>query len=143
MCDADIEIPERLIWDGWETTLTELIAKGWVVTTRPKYHNWRDSYNSNRSNAYMYIRNYKTKMIGRLRIDVEGSYINGNERVGVLDYLTHEKTRRVKPNPVYDTRDLTVDDIPLLMKLILELQSEYPPARTDTNIIQLPKRKAA
>lgn len=144
MCEANSRIPDVILWNGWRTTWEKLHHAGWEITVPPKYSNWRlDSHN--KAHQYMYIRHPETRMIGRLNLDPWEHYDDGmamEESFGILDFLTHERNQRVKPKPIYVEAELTVDDIPMLLDLVLQLQQKHypkPPKKPDTKVVQLRK----
>jgi hypothetical protein len=105
-------------WAGWETTWQSLRAEGWVITIKPKYSNWRQPYCSAASREKVYIRHPQSRQLGRI---TGGLQVDGR-KYWELDYLIQECNHRVKPQRITDDGELSIDDIPHLMNLILNLQ---------------------
>lgn len=117
--------PDRNIinihWNGFVTDWQALVEAGWKLTLKTKYADWRVSG----SNDYLYIRNPELSLIGRLNLT---KMEKENRYSATLDYLTPERNRRVKKiAKVFEEKDLTVDDVPALLELILKLQADNKP----------------
>lgn len=127
MCDSDM--PNTIEWMGWKTTWDSLRANGWEITH--KMPHWK---NENKSFVKVYIRNAKTRYVGRLTLNpwkVAGDF------TASLDYLTHERNQRKKPLPII-IEELSAEDIPALYQAILSLQkNSYPKPVKENNIIPI------
>lgn len=112
-------------WAGWETTWKKLQSSGWFICVKPAYYNRRLPHDSVASKEKVYIRHRASKMLGKLipnAISIQDGYYE-------LDFLTLERNKRVKSKPFIMESDLTADDIPALMQLILTLQETVKPKR--------------
>lgn len=116
-------------WKGWTTSFDSLKAEGWVITTKPKFENWRLPIDSARSTEKIYVRHPENRMIGRIS-KVKKSYdykiLTDSYPIEVveyeLDYLIQEHNQWKSAPKIFEERNLTADDIPKLLQLILELQ---------------------
>lgn len=124
MCDADENITHEINYLGWRTTFGELKQAGWLFETKHRYRNWRDSKNSSASHDYLYARHPDHTLICRIR------FIDKNHNSVVVDYLTHEKNVRTKPQKYWDFDErYTEDDIPKLLEIISSIQAKRPTKR--------------
>lgn len=118
----DIRDCSTICWQGWWTTWDALRSAGWKITVEPAYSNWRQPEASAKSREKLYIRHPASAMIGRITQEAVESEFHSSDYT--LDFLTQECNHRVKPFRIQEERDLTADDIPDLMGLILRLQAK-------------------
>lgn len=120
-------------WKGWTATVDDLIARGWVITHRPKYFHVTNLRDSEASNSYLYLRHPVTRMIARIRWEPN------TQACGEVDYMTHEKNIRIKFPKVF-LEELSEDDIPMLLEAVLAIQSKRPKKKyskiTEAEILQ-------
>lgn len=102
-------------WKGWKTDWASLRLSGWEITIKPSYDNWRQPFHSAASHTKVYIRHPENKMIGRITWEEDSIDYE-------LDFIIQEKNQRITQPQVLIQRNLTIDDIPKLMEIILELQ---------------------
>lgn len=125
-------------WNGWWATWQSLREAGWQITVKPAYRDWRLPANLQVSREKVYLRHPETKMLAR--ITQLGAPTNDAENSKaydyVLDFMTPERNRYAKAPRVFEERDLTVNDIPQLMKLILDLQATVRPKRKPNPVVR-------
>jgi hypothetical protein len=121
-------IHSKIIWEGWETTFLELFNSGWEITSIPKYENWMNPKDSARSHDKIYIRHPTYKTIGRITKDPAYDILI-DESTYTLDFLSQECNKWVKPPRCIDERELTIDDVPRMMEIILNLQNANKPKK--------------
>lgn len=112
-----------IVWEGFNSDLGTLRRRGWIVQELPAFHDWKNPKDSKASHRYLYIRHPQFKTIGRTTIPD-----SGNE-VLVLDFLSQESNKWVRPPRVFEERNLTADDIPALLDLIAAIQDSQPRIR--------------
>lgn len=114
-----------ITWNGWTTRWQHLRQCGWEITLKTPYDNWTQPEHSAASHEYAYIRHPPSCMLGRITKANRMLYARGH--VWELDWLMPEHNQRVKAPAIITDRELTADDIPALMGIILSLQT--PPAK--------------
>lgn len=117
----------KLKWKGFTTTFHDLQKEGWEITIKPKYDNWRLPGCVASSREKIYIRHPENRMIGRIIKKTITDYTIGTDSVVTydkyeLDYLIQEHNQRKSAPKLFEERDLTENDIPGLLELILKLQ---------------------
>ena len=135
MCQLDDST--ILEWEGWHTTLGELKSKGWVISEKLAYDNWKQSTDSAASHDKIYLRHPVHKTIGRIKFSREDepgklSYLYNlyGDRFChqvnryTLDFLAQECNKWVKPPRWIEEKEFTQDDIPKLMNIILDIQEK-------------------
>ncbi len=125
--------PDKISWNGWTATLDSLKAAGWTIYQHRNYFVGTDSYGKP---EYFHLRHNATKMIARFTPSPTAimcpppSLPDESEEV---DFLTHERNKRIKPHPIYEYANLTEDDIGELLAVLLRLQEDrkksYPPKK--------------
>ncbi len=132
---------EQVTWKGWKTTFGDLFRKGWEISIKPKYNSWTRPCHAEASREKIYIRHEENNMLGRIIKKTITDYTVGTDKKVTrdyyeLDFLIQEHNSRTKHNPIYLEKDLTHDDIPQLMELILGLQEKKKVKKRPTKEIK-------
>lgn len=132
LIESSLSDHTNIVWQEFWNDLGSLRKLGWLVQELPKFDCWKRQKDSNASHRYLYIREPKTRMIGRGIIEgVAPTIIH-------LEYLCQESNKWVKPPKVLEERELTAADIPALLDLIAEIQNRQPvKRRKKAEIIEL------
>ena len=101
-------------WEGFSATIGGLKSLGWIFSSKPSWGNWRKN---KRIYHYIYLRHPILKMVGRFR-----KKFDDDSKIYTLDFLTLEKTQRIKPPKFIEQRDYTPDDILPMLKTISQIQ---------------------
>ncbi len=112
-----------IIWQGWKTTWADLRRNGWVINIEPPFNDWKQPKHCEASKEKIYIRHPVNRMIGRITKHERKIYDDG--QVWELDFLIQEHNWRKSAPKLLDERNLTDADIPMLLQVILALQSTY------------------
>lgn len=130
ICGIDTSTVIR--WNGWITTLENLLEAGWEVEDRPRFHKYARHSQLRKTGSYVYLRNPRHAMLCRLTVEVdEGDYHapwEADFMITAKQFRHRDKTQR----SVADLTDtgFTPDDIPALLNVISELQKQYPKPKT-------------
>jgi hypothetical protein len=123
----------QIIWEGFENELGTLRKREWIIREIPRFVDWKQPRHSEASHRYLYIREPKSRMIGR-------GIINGESPAFIhLDYLCQESNKRIRPPRIFEERGLTTDDIPTLLDLVLSLQPRRKKHKKPVDVIELRK----
>lgn len=132
MCEADQEtwMDATLWWQGWQTTVRNLLTAGWQISRRRRF--------AKRARVrcvgeYIYLTHVERAMIARFSVDYEANSADDYRGMVMLDFmLTRKQLNRASVKETL--REIGAEDVADLLDLIKEIQSSYarptpPPAR--------------